>query len=74
MRAEFLLGDPEGLSAALIEEAVRNLKAEHEVWIAVFNPTNFDDEIDMLSNNPRQATHCLSRRSYSSHHGHIAGL
>ncbi|HDR8955839.1 hypothetical protein [Burkholderia vietnamiensis] len=36
-RNRFVHGDPEALSDALVEEVVRNLKAEHDAWIAVFN-------------------------------------
>ncbi|MFM0190124.1 hypothetical protein PQR25_30445 [Paraburkholderia nemoris] len=36
-RNRFVHGDPEALSDALVEDVVRNLKAEHDAWIAVFN-------------------------------------
>jgi hypothetical protein len=36
-RNRFVHGDPEALSEALVEAVVRNLKAEHDAWIAVFN-------------------------------------
>ncbi|CAJ3521819.1 protein translation Initiation Factor 2 (IF-2) [Burkholderia pseudomallei] len=36
-RNRFVHGDPEAISDALVDEVVRNLKAEHDAWIAVFN-------------------------------------
>jgi hypothetical protein len=36
-RNRFVHGDPEALSDALVEAVVRNMKAEHDAWIAVFN-------------------------------------
>ncbi|MDP9155489.1 MAG: hypothetical protein M3O74_14715 [Pseudomonadota bacterium] len=36
-RNRFVHGDPEALSDALVEAVVRNLKVEHDAWIAVFN-------------------------------------
>ncbi|MFG7076891.1 hypothetical protein ACGYV5_26745 [Burkholderia pseudomallei] len=36
-RNRFVHGDPEALSDVLVEDVVRNLKAEHDAWIAVFN-------------------------------------
>ncbi|MCA8041829.1 hypothetical protein [Burkholderia seminalis] len=36
-RNRFVHGDPEALSDELVESVVRNLKAEHDGWIAVFN-------------------------------------
>lgn len=36
-RNRFVHGDPEALSDALVDAVVRNLKAEHDAWIAVFN-------------------------------------
>lgn len=36
-RNRFVHGDPEALSDALVEAVVRNMKAEHDAWIAVYN-------------------------------------
>jgi hypothetical protein len=36
-RNRFVHGDPEAISDSLVEAVVRNIKAEHNAWIAVFN-------------------------------------
>jgi hypothetical protein len=36
-RNRFVHGDPEALSDSLVEAVVRDLKAEHDAWIAVYN-------------------------------------